>query len=423
MHTIHPYKLLLSLAMQIGATGQLCAQNVSSPYSILGIGDIETRDFSRYSGAGGTALARRNAFAYNYANPASLTALPYKTIHLDIVTRGRTSRFKELNVDTLSFPSNDLVIKRIAMAFKPTQKTAFAFGLRPYSSVNYLQLQDQAILDGNSSYTRIIDGSGGLNQVYFSVARQSGKRFSAGITAAWLFGSLAKETEYIGNTLDLFVTKSETVFYNGASLQGGLQYFSLPHKKWQHQWGLTASVNTRLKGTHQTEYTEGGSPTVIKKETEEDQSFKMPVTVGMGYTAVYKNKFSFSAEAHYYAWPYQKVNYANSYTDGALRLAAGIEYTKQVRQGNGLVEKFHWGMGYSMENSYVRIKGKQLMDGAFTLGGGINVSRHLSVYSNIEVGKRGQRSNGQIEENFTQFVVGLSLKDLWFGTKNLGRYN
>jgi hypothetical protein len=420
MQIYHTDRVLI-LALCLLATGTAGAQNVSSPYSLLGIGDIETKTFSRYS-ATGAALARRSAFAYNHANPASLTALPYKTIHFDIATRGRISRFKELNVDTFSMPSMDFVMKRITLAFKPTQRTAFAFGLQPYSSVNYLQFQQQAVLDGNNSYTRLIDGSGGLNQVYFSMGRQYGQRFSAGLTASWLFGSLSEETQYIGNTFNLYLLKKQNTFYYGAGLQGGLQYHSLPNKKWQHQVGLTAAAHTRLNGTLEVTYSEGEGNPVITKTVEEDQRFQMPASIGLGYTAVYNNKFTLSAEGQYYNWPYQKVNYTNSYTGSAWRMAAGIEYSKQQKQGNTQTEKYHLGVGFSAESSYLRIKGKQLLDWGFTFGGGMNISRHLSAYSSIELGNRGQRSQGQITESYTQFVVGLALKDLWFGTKRFGRY-
>ncbi|MEI9958396.1 MAG: hypothetical protein WDM90_19300 [Ferruginibacter sp.] len=49
------------------------AQNVSSPYSILGIGDIESDDYGRYSASGSAAVPGGNPGYYNFSNPASLT--------------------------------------------------------------------------------------------------------------------------------------------------------------------------------------------------------------------------------------------------------------------------------------------------------------------------------------------------------------
>ena len=66
-------------------------KKITPPYSILCIGDVETKDFGRYFITGNTAGARRDAGSYNNGNPAALTALPYKTMHFDLAFRGRSS--------------------------------------------------------------------------------------------------------------------------------------------------------------------------------------------------------------------------------------------------------------------------------------------------------------------------------------------
>ena len=172
------------------------AQNVTSPYSVLGIGDIDTKDFGRYFASGDASLARRDVTSYNFSNPASLTSLPPKVVNFDISMRRRFSNFMVPGQDTSTGITKDFVVKRITLAFQPFAKTGMAFGLNPYSSVNYQYVLNKPILDGNSYYTKNIDGSGGLNQIYYSVARSFGKKFSAGLTASWLFGSLINTTTY-----------------------------------------------------------------------------------------------------------------------------------------------------------------------------------------------------------------------------------
>ncbi|MBK9486622.1 MAG: hypothetical protein IPO01_15985 [Chitinophagaceae bacterium] len=70
---IRKYFILTCICLFTAAKTQ--AQNVSSPYSILGVGDIETNDYGRYSASGGAAVSRREPGSYNFSNPASLTAL------------------------------------------------------------------------------------------------------------------------------------------------------------------------------------------------------------------------------------------------------------------------------------------------------------------------------------------------------------
>jgi hypothetical protein len=396
------------------------SQNITSPYSILGIGDVDTKDFGRYFATGNASIARRDASSYNFSNPASLTALPFKRMNFDIAMRGRSGSFSYPGTDTFTSTTKDFVIKRISLAFKVSQKTALAIGLRPYSSINYKYQADANITDGVGLYSKSVDGAGGINQVYFSAAKSIGKKFSVGATASYLFGSLNRETEYFGSSLDLAIKKKEIDFYTGAHFQGGLQYYSSEGKKWQHKVGLNMSVATQLKGQLTTEYLERDS--VFNKKVDNDRYFKLPITIGVGYTATLNNKLSFSADANYYSWPYQQVNYSRSYTNPAIRISAGMEYSKKVKTFDGQSEKFYLGWGGSIENSYVRIKNNYLWDYSFSFGGGFHLLRGTSVYGGIEIGNKGNKSNDQIKEKYTQFIIGLTLKDIWIGPKYSRRY-
>jgi hypothetical protein len=416
------WQLFLGTFLASALPVKLMAQNVASPYSILGIGDIDSKDFGRYFASGNASIARRDFYAYNFANPASLTALPFKTMHFDIAFRGRSASYSYPTADTsLGIPSNDFVIKRISMAFRLNEKTGIAFGLKPYSSVNYLYLQNNAILDGNTSYFKLVEGDGGINQFYFSIAKITGKRMSAGITASWLFGSLLRTTQYISPSIALNIKKKETDFYTGAIFQGGIQYYSLPGKKWRHQVGLTSSVTTGLHGELTTAYTENID--TVKSDIETGRNFKLPVSLGIGYSAVKNDRLSLSIDANYYHWPYQKVNYAGSYTYPSVRVSGGFEYSFIKKMRGGVAERGHIGAGFSGENNYMRIKNNNMWDFSFSAGGGKNISRHLSLYTGVEIGKRGDKKLGQIQEKYTQFIIGLTLKEIWIGPKYSSRYD
>jgi hypothetical protein len=391
-------------------------QNVTSPYSVLGIGDVDTKDFGRYFSSGNAALARRDFYAYNFSNPASLTALPFKTMHFDIAIRGRSADYSYPNTDTsVGIPSNDFIVKRITMAFRVDKNTGIAFGLRPYSSVNYSYLSNNAILDGNTSYFKLVEGSGGINQFYFSMGKIIGKRISAGITASWLFGSLERSTQYVSPSIALDILKTENDFYNGAIIQGGIQYYSTEGKKWRHQIGITSSVSTGLRGELTTEYAEGAG--IIKKEVEKGRRFKLPVTVGIGYTVIKNDKLSLSAEANYYGWTYQKINYTRSYTSSSFRFSGGAEYSFKNKAANNAFEKSYLAAGISMENSYLHIKNNKLWDFSFSLGAGKNITRNLSLYTGIEFSSKGNKNQGQIKETYRQYIIGVTLKEIWLGPK------
>ncbi|MBL7725205.1 MAG: hypothetical protein JNK27_13725 [Chitinophagaceae bacterium] len=397
------------------------SQNVTSPYSILGIGDIDNKDYGRYFISGNTAIARRDESSYNYANPASLSSLPLKTIHFDIVLRGRNSSFLIPGEDTSTSITKDFTVKRVALIFKLTQKTGIAVGLKQYSSVNYKFRNNEQILDGNTNYTKYVDGNGGINNVYLSAGTTAGKHFSAGLTASWLFGSLQRTTQYYSSAISLDIQKQENDFYNGLQLSGGIQYYSLPGKRWKHIIGITGSITTGLKGQLTSTYSEGD--VVLNKEITDNREFKLPVSVGFGYSASKNNKLTISVEGNYYHWKYQKIDYKNSYTSPSLKVSAGIDYSFKQKIWQGVIEKSFVGMGISAENSYIRINGQKLWDYSLSFGGGINPLRSVSLYSGVELGIKGQKGTGQIKETYTQYVLGITIKDIWIGTKKYGRYN
>ncbi|MEI9958397.1 MAG: hypothetical protein WDM90_19305 [Ferruginibacter sp.] len=62
----------------------------------------------------------------------------------------------------------------------------------------------------------------------------------------------------------------------GPGLQLGLQYYTLPGKKWQQTIGITGSAYTTLKGKNTTDYSE--TTTTKKHLTLQILSLKMPVT-------------------------------------------------------------------------------------------------------------------------------------------------
>jgi hypothetical protein len=398
------------------------AQNTTSPYSILGIGDFETKDVGRYFITGNTAGSRRDAGSYNNVNPAALTALPYKLMHFDLAFRGRSSYYTLPVSGDRTDISKDFTIKRGSLAFKVTKNTGIAMGIQPFSTVNYQFSENRNISDGTDSYLKYTEGTGGINQLFVSAGRSIGKHFSAGITGAWLFGSIQRNSTYYSDALSLDVLKEVRDFYTGGHFKAGLQFYSdeTSIRKWKHSIGLTGAVNTSLKGQLTSKYTENS--TELLTNLESDRHFSLPLQAGLSYTATHKNKLSLSAEANYYYWKKQELNYKNSYTAPGFRLSAGMEYSFKQKTIQGLLEKTYLGWGVHAEETYMRINGQPLRDYAVSFGGGFSPARNISLYSGVELGIKGDKA-GQYRENYTQFIFGVTVKDFWLGTKRFGRYN
>ncbi len=412
-------KTLLT-AFSLGFCSVLTGQNVSSPYSVLGVGDLDSRDYSRYYFSGNSGISRQNPAAYNQANPASLSSLFYKSIHLDISMRGRNSVFKMPDEDTTLEPTKNFAIKRLSVAFKPGKKTGIAFGLQPYSSVNYQFIQSKVILDGTTPYYKSVEGSGGIHQFYVSAGTSLSKKISAGVTASWLFGSLQRTSTFSSSVIDLNVVREERDYYNAAKFLAGLQYAS-KRKKWEHQIGITASAISKPKGQSTTTVYDG--TTEALKEITENGKYKLPLSASFGYSAVYKDRITLNGSAEYNSWKKQKLDYPDSYTGDALRLSAGMEVALNSKKWPGKNERPYLGIGINADKSYMRIQGRELWDYYATIGGGLTLTRNFTAWAGLEWGLKGRSSLNQIKERYTQYVLGFSIKDIWFATRKFGRYN
>lgn len=398
----------------------LHAQNTTSPYSILGIGDIETKDFGRWYGMGSTSLAMASTYYINASNPASLMSLEERVMNFDLANRGKTAKFMYPTTDSFTATTKDFSVRRISLAFKPNKKWAFSVGLKPYSTINYLLTETNSTFNNASVLAKTIDGSGGLNQFYFSYARSINKNLSIGLTSSYYFGSANIKTEYAGTGLSTALDRQEYNIMSAVQFQLGLQYATKISARVSQRIGITVSNPTTVKQRLETEYF--SSDVSIKKSNETKNDFKLPLSAGLGYALTFNDKLTISADAVFSNWQKQKIDYPNSYTTPAGRFSAGFEYVNKRKINNQQFENWYVQAGANVENNYIKILNKDLYSYGFTVGFGKNLSRMLSIYGGYEIGKKGNKNYGQITENFNQFIVGFTVKEFWFNYRKYGRY-
>lgn len=334
--------------------------------------------------------------------------------------RGRSSKYKLPGTDTIIGPASDFIVKKVSLAYKVKPKAAFAIGLRPFSTVDYQYVSSSALNNVNLDYLRYTQGTGGIYQTYFSFAREFGKQFSAGVTASWLFGSLQNTTAFYSDAYALELEKKETKFYNSAGITGGLQYYSSEKRKWQHTVGITTSLYSKLKGYSQIEYIE--ADTVLSKTKAENSSFAMPVNASVGYSLANRKGLSFHVQGTYQQWPAQKIAYKNISIQNAVGFNAGMEYSNKIKVNDYTIEKYYLALGFRYDQNYLAMGNSRLIDYAITFGGGKNITPTMGVNISMEAGKKGNSSLNQVRENYFQFSIGVTLKDIWYSSRKFGVY-
>ena len=396
------------------------AQNTTSPYSILGVGDIETKDFGRWYGMGSTSLAMSSPYYINASNPASLMALDERVMNFDLANRGKSANFMYPTTDTFTATTKDFSVRRISLAFKPNKNWAFSVGLKPYSTINYMLVEVNPAFNNSSLLAKTVDGSGGLNQVYIAYARKLGKNLSMGLTTSYYFGSANIKTDYYGTALSSSLNRQEYNIMSAFQFQLGLQYNMQISPAVKQHFGITLSNPATVTQRLETEYF--SNEVSVKKNNETKRNFELPLTAGAGYAITFNDKITFGADAVFSNWKKQKVDYPNSYTTPSARLNAGFEYVKKRKIKGYAFENWYLQAGFNYENNYISVQNRDLNSYGITAGFGKNLSRMLSVYTGYEFGKKGNKSSGQITEQYSQFILGFTLKEFWFNYSKYGRY-
>lgn len=415
-------RLFLLLTLSFCASLALRAQNITSPYSILGIGDIDTKYYGKFFGMSSATQAVRSASYINLDNPASLTALDPNMLNIDINGRWRSSSFGYPGGDSFTSSYNDAAIRRLSLTFRPGKSWGFSFGIKPFSTVNYL-IDEKLVLQngGISNINKTVTGSGGVYQAYLANGFRLSKNFSAGLTVSYLGGSLSRSTAYYYEDLGINIQRKEDEVLKGGQLQGGFQYSGKISDRLSQVFGITATVSTKLKGTFETEYVDSDS--TISSSKISGKTFTLPLQVALGYALVIDDMITIATDYRKYNWEAQKLDYPNAYTQPAQRFSLGFQYAPQRMVHGQMKEKISIQAGIAYEETYLSIKNKPVNDISATVGVGCNMTRLLNVYLGIEVGRKGDKTYGQITENYTQISMGVTLKEFWSNTKKMRLYN
>ena len=103
-----------------------------------------------------------------------------------------------------------------------------------------------------------------------------------------------------------------------------------------------------------------------------------------------------------------------SYRD-AVKYNLGGYYIPDASAFSNYLKKITYRGGFRYENTGMTINNQDLKDYALSAGLGLPLGGAFSnVNIGIEYGKRGTAKASLVEENYTNFLLSLSLNDRWF---------
>lgn len=409
--------IIILLSITLFSSQQTTAQDMNSPYSVYGIGDIDMQRFSMNGGMGYSGKGLKSNFFTPGNNPASASGLPRSLLIMNADVTGRLSNYKGDAINNGNSSSQDFTIKGLSLSEKITKFWASGIGLRQYSVVNYQFTKSQYADGTNTKYLSYFTGNGGLKEYYWNNAFNIGKHFSAGVTTSFISGPIT-QTETLTNGSDLTIESTRKDYYGNYRFEYGILYQTDPAKHWVISAGLSYAPQSKLNYERSLQVAINGVS--VTDEFIRYNKFSLPQTFGGGIAISNKKGKTFLLDYDHYNWG--AFNYKGSgyrLTD-AQRISIGFESAK-LPEGNKNVLPRSFQAGAYFSNSYLQLNNQAIQEMGITAGIKRSIKNRLLIGASLEGGFRGTTNGGLIREGFIQAVISISLRDYIFSSKQ--KYN
>jgi hypothetical protein len=409
---------LASLAL-LFSIGMLAQSGTPSPYSFYGIGDITFKGALENREMGGLSVIP-DSIHINLQNPAS-----YAGLKLTALTIGITNNRTNLKTNDKEAKATRTPLDYLAVGL-PMGKFGAGFGLIPYSSVGY-NLRSP---DGNGSEidTRY-SGSGGLNKAFLALAYNLNPKWNIGIDFNYNFGQIKTTSiEAIPGVVQYGSRERNTSDMSGLNINLGLMFQSKLKKKLDVFASLVYSPQSNLRLANERNiatilYSDDAGEIVMDPQDipVEDAVIKMPSKISIGGGIGQVKKWMIGTEITFQ----QSGDFGNRFSDienvsydNAQKYSLGGYFIPKYNSFSSYLARVTYRAGLRYETMGLVINGKSIEDKSFSFGFGFPVGGAFSqINLGLELGRRGTKAAGLIEENYKNFSLSLSLNDRWFVRK------
>ena len=394
---------------------------IASPYSRFGIGDLSTNNNAWNSSMGGITFGMRNPSHINWINPAALTAFDSLSFlfeggfNIDLVTLTTSVDRSNNTYASISY---------LLFGMPVTRWWKTSLGLVPFSDVGYNIATYEQLTEGGN-VTRLYQGSGGMNRVYWANGFRIFKNLSIGINASYLFGSMNR---------DAIVIFPDSVHYANFKVQNyitigdiyftyGIQY----HKKLKNDLSIVAGVvfspetkiNAKADAIASTFFL-GASGTEYPKDTIFNaEGYKgkivIPLFIGGGLSFGKANKWTAGVDGQWQNW---KQFTAFGLTDSLInsfQVGAGAEIIPNFENYNKYFSRINYRIGLFYSRTYLQLRNTNLNEYGISLGFGLPLKGNKTM---LQIGSqasfRGTTNHDLIRESSIRIFIGFSINEKWF---------
>lgn len=407
-------KIFLTILFSVVILLKGAAQNNNSPYSTLGLGDLEDGFVNRTTGLSSTGIAYRHNRNLITNNPAALSALDNQWFAGEIGIKAKFISYSGTPVSSTNSTSSDITFKRFTLGTKLFKHWGSAVGLAPYSTENYEYTGVKPLGYGGDLIPSYNEGYGGINKVFWSNGYEFFNHLSIGITSSYLFGSINTKNVIQGSPGSaIYLSKNDRTFYSNFYFDYGVQYYTALNKHWDISLGLVYANQGWLNTEHQITVLDIDSVAIRSKE--DVGTFTIPASYGAGISITRNKKYTFLADYRFQEWGSQRSNTSNFTYENSERASVGFEISNKKTAYNTQFETSFIQAGLYYSKSYLVINGKPIEDMGVTAGFGVNAKRSpLSLNVSLQYGIRGTTDNNLVKENYFGASFIFSYRDFWY---------
>jgi hypothetical protein len=408
-------------------SSNIFAQNINSPYSRYGLGDIVPSQNILTRGMGGLSTAYADFQSINFLNPASYGQLQSVTYdvaaeldNLSILSRNPVRKFSN------SSPVISYV--NLGIPLKKGGGWGLVLGLRPMTRVKYkIQRTETIDLGGQQeNMTTLFEGNGGSQQVYAGTGVKIGK-FTIGTNIGYYFGLKEYSTRrgFNNDTVNYYKSNHQTnANYGGLLMNGGIQYVTKLGKELSLRLGIQGNLQQQIKGTRDViretfAYDASGAALTVDSvyyDLGVKGNIQMPASYSAGFMLDNNGKWQFGVDYSVSKWgDFRFFNEVDQVHD-SWQLRAGGQVVPE--SGKSYWSHVAYRAGVTYGTDYINAGG-DLTKWIFSVGMGLPMRRvtYTNQFSIINIAAEfGRRGNKQsiVQENLFQLAVGFSMSDIWF---------
>lgn len=389
-------------------------QQVSSLLSNIGLGTSFAEATMAERAQGDlSVVGNNNVETVTFTNPALLSDLQLTSFSgaLQIQNTNVTS-------EDADFTTSKTTLSNITFGVPLGIKGGFALGLRVHSAVGF-------DVDSDNFYN---NGNGAVNQVYAGIGYQIFKNFSLGAQTNIYFGEITKTQAF--KNVQKATIYDETYNVSGFTTKVGAQYKLSISEKIIAQIGaygvlghkITAQGNARFYEAFQSvdnTFNMISFPTTSTLSGTQENQFKSVLGVGLGTSnswfagVSYENQGATAYSGNVFN---QTTNDSNDVSfESRSKISVGGYIIPKKYALKNYLNRVIYRAGFKYENTGTLLNNESLKNIGMSFGLGLPIGKRIS-YANftVELGKLGDFSKNNYQEEYVNFGVSFSLSDKWF---------